>query len=173
MLDAVIVDLSGIATLISLIAAIAIAVKVYPFSRVQLAALMFLVSFGCLVGSLFMSEVLKLTPCNLCWWQRIFMYPVVVLSGIAIIRKNTDNLFINTIGLSVPGLLVALFNVYVQYAPKDTAALFCDPNNPCSEIDVIALNVLTLPMMSAVAFLFLLACAWAAGEANNRMEKTQ
>lgn len=173
MLDAVIVDLSGIATLITLIAAVAIAVKAYPFTRLQLAALMFVVSVGCLVGSLFMSDILKLTPCNLCWWQRIFMYPVVILSGIALIRKNTENLFINTVGLSIPGLLVALFNVYVQYAPKDQAALFCDPNNPCSEIDVIALNVLTLPMMSAVAFLFLLACAWAVGGAKDRTEKTQ
>lgn len=173
MLDTVIVDLSGIATLITLIAAIAIAAKAYPFTRLQLTAMMFVVSAGCLVGSLFMSEVLKLTPCNLCWWQRIFMYPVVILSGIALYRRNTENLFLNTVGLSIPGLLFALFNVYVQYAPSDTAALFCDPNNPCSEIDVIALNVLTLPMMSAVAFLFLLACAWAAGGSHDRTENIQ
>lgn len=167
MLDTLIVDLSGIATLITFIGAIAIGFKAYPFTRVQLTWLIFLVSLGCLLGSLFMSDVLKLSPCDLCWWQRIFMYPIVILSGISLIRKNTESLFINVVGLSIPGLLTALFNVWVQYGPKETTALFCDPTNPCSEIDVIALNVLTLPMMSAVAFLFFLACARAAGSPND------
>lgn len=101
------------------------------------------------------------------------MYPIAILSGISLFRKNTDSLFINVVGLSVPGLLFALFNIWVQYGPQETTALFCDPTNPCSEIDVIALNILTLPMMSAVAFLFCLACAWAAGLPEDRTEITQ
>ena len=172
MLDAIIVDLSGIATLITLIGAIAVAFKIYPFSRTQLTILMLIVSVGCLLGSLYMSDILKLKPCDLCWWQRVFMYPTVVLSAVALYRKNTINLFTNVAGLSIIGLLFALFNVYVQFGPKETTALFCDLTNPCSEIDVIALGFLTLPMMSAVAFLFLLACAWAAGLPDDRTEIT-
>lgn len=171
MWDTVLVDLSGIATLITAIATGAIVAKVYPFSRMQLAGLVFLVSLGCLLGSLYMSDVLNLPPCDLCWWQRIFIYPTVVISAVALIKKNTTLLFTNVAALSTIGLGFALLNIYIQSVPNATTLYVCDPKNPCSEIDVIALGFLTLPMMSAVAYLFFLACAWAAARTpDNRME---
>ncbi|HDX9707084.1 TPA: disulfide bond formation protein B, partial [Bacillus thuringiensis] len=46
------------------------------------------VSFIATCGSLYLSEILKFEPCNLCWYQRIFMYPLVILLGVAIIKKD-------------------------------------------------------------------------------------
>ncbi|KPC98964.1 Disulfide bond formation protein C [Geobacillus sp. BCO2] len=40
------------------------------------------------LGSLYFSEVLGFIPCDLCWFQRIFMYPQVIILGIAIVRKD-------------------------------------------------------------------------------------
>lgn len=162
MIDAIIVDLAGIATLLVALAGIVVALRALPLTRIQLSGLVFLVSFGSVVGSLYMSEILALPPCNLCWWQRIFIYPIAVISAVALIRRNTTNLFTNVSVLSVLGLLTALVNIYVQTYPDSGGLFICDPKNPCSEIDVIALNFLTLPMMSAVAFLFFLICAWVA-----------
>ncbi|WP_418896427.1 disulfide bond formation protein B [Stomatohabitans albus] len=172
MLDTIIVDFTGIATLLTAIAGVVVATKTIPLSRFHLNLLIFAVSFGCLVGSLYMSNVLKLLPCELCWWQRIFIYPLVPLSAVALYKKNTSNLFTNVTTLSVIGLCFSLINIYVQSVPEASTLIVCDPNNPCSAIDVIALNFLTLPMMSAIAFLFFLACAWAARTPVDRMETT-
>ncbi|MGR5922655.1 disulfide bond formation protein B [Bacillus pacificus] len=38
-------------------------------------------------GSLYFSEILGFTPCNLCWYQRIFMYPLIFLIIIAMIKR--------------------------------------------------------------------------------------
>src|SRR3989338_2063143 len=47
-----------------------------------------LVSLIAVVSSLFYSEIVGFEPCVLCWWQRIFLYPLVVLFGIALWRKD-------------------------------------------------------------------------------------
>ncbi|MRA58622.1 disulfide bond formation protein B, partial [Bacillus thuringiensis] len=45
-------------------------------------------SFVATSGSLFLSEIMKYEPCTLCWYQRIFMYPLVILLGIGIVKKD-------------------------------------------------------------------------------------
>ncbi|MCS0543365.1 disulfide bond formation protein B, partial [Aeromonas veronii] len=40
------------------------------------------------LGSLYFSEIQKFVPCELCWYQRIFMYPLAIILGIAIFKKN-------------------------------------------------------------------------------------
>ena len=40
------------------------------------------------IGSLFFSEIAKFTPCTLCWYQRIAMYPLVVILGMAMLRRQ-------------------------------------------------------------------------------------
>lgn len=54
-------------------------------------------------GSLYYSEVLGYTPCELCWIQRIFMYPLVVVFGVAAVKKDTavalPGLFLSGIGI--------------------------------------------------------------------------
>src|SRR5690625_1829649 len=52
-----------------------------------------------LLGSLFYSEVMGYEPCKLCWIQRIFMYPLVVIYGYALMKKNVD--------MARPGLLLS------------------------------------------------------------------
>src|SRR5258705_13166689 len=48
----------------------------------------FLISLVATLGSLFYSQIAGFTPCDLCWFQRIFMYPLVVLLGLALIKKD-------------------------------------------------------------------------------------
>ncbi|KAF6544496.1 disulfide bond formation protein B, partial [Bacillus sp. EKM202B] len=62
-------------------------------------------SFIATSSSLYLSEIMKYEPCTLCWYQRIFMYPLVIILGIAIINKDykvsTYSLILSIIGISI------------------------------------------------------------------------
>ncbi len=49
---------------------------------------MWIVSFIAMMGSLFFSEVQHFEPCKLCWIQRILMYPLVIVLGVAYVQRN-------------------------------------------------------------------------------------
>ncbi|GAJ40946.1 disulfide formation protein [Parageobacillus caldoxylosilyticus NBRC 107762] len=68
------------------------------------------------LGSLYFSEILKFIPCDLCWFQRIFMYPQVVLLGIAVIRKEYG-IARYSLALSVIGGTISLYHYLLQKVP--------------------------------------------------------
>src|SRR3989338_8612975 len=52
--------------------------------------LTFIVSLTAVLGSLFYSEIIGFEPCVLCWWQRIFLYPIVIIAGTALWRGKSE-----------------------------------------------------------------------------------
>ena len=48
-------------------------------SRWTLVFLAWLIATLATLGALFMSEIMGLAPCVLCWYQRIFMFPLVII----------------------------------------------------------------------------------------------
>ena len=54
----------------------------------SLLYLAWIVALIATVGSLFFSEVMDLPPCILCWYQRIAMYPLVVIIGVGIVTRD-------------------------------------------------------------------------------------
>lgn len=120
--------------------------------------LMLIVALTATTGSLFFSDVAGWTPCKLCWFQRIFMYPQVLLLGLAIwFKDKTIARYI--ILLSVIGLLIAAFH----YGEQVMAALnpvAVDPNVPCDtsgtscrSTPFFNFGYITIPMMALTAFL--------------------
>lgn len=103
-------------------------------------------------GSLTFSEVYHFTPCELCWVQRIAMYPLAVLLGIAAVRRDLD-VRVYALPLAVGGALVSTWHVLVQRVPAMAGTTSCDATAPCTGIWVEALGVLTLPTMAAIGFL--------------------
>ncbi len=102
------------------------------------------------LSSLFLSEIVLFTPCKLCWYQRIAMYPQVVILGIAFLKNDTKAKLYAFV-LSIIGFLIALYHIALQFYP----AIF-----PCSdEVANCALKqfeyfgYITIPVMSASAFL--------------------
>ena len=67
-------------------------------------------------GSLFFSEVLGYIPCDLCWIQRIFMYPIVIISTAALLKKNIDIAY-SILFLSGIGMLFSLYHYGLQKLP--------------------------------------------------------
>lgn len=102
------------------------------------------------LGSLFSSEVLNFIPCKLCWFQRVFMYPLSIILGIACFRNDTK-IGLYTLPLSIIGGLIALFQVFEQ--KFHIQSHFCQSDVPCSGHYINWLGFITIPMLSFVAFL--------------------
>lgn len=107
------------------------------------------------LGSLFYSEVAGFTPCKLCWIQRIFMYPQMLILGIAT-WKNDKTVSRYVIPLSAIGILFAGYHYALQRLPNlivpCTTVGF---SLGCSEQFVMNYGYITIPMMSLTAFLMI------------------
>ncbi len=107
-------------------------------------------------GSLVFSEVYHYTPCELCWVQRIGMYPLALILGIATVRRDLD-VRRYAVPLAGLGALVSTWHVLVQRVPAMAGTTSCEATAPCTSIWVEALGVLTIPTMALVGFLAIIA----------------
>lgn len=108
-----------------------------------------IVSLTATFGSLFASEVMKFIPCDLCWYQRILMYPMTILLGIAYFKKDAL-IYRYTLPLSIGGILVSGYHYYLQqFAPKDSSG-FCTTGCTGKYIDWF--GFVTIPFLSFIAF---------------------
>lgn len=113
--------------------------------------LAWLVALVATLGSLFFSEVMEFIPCTLCWYQRIAMYPLVVILGIAA-WKNRRDVLTYSLPLSIIGQLIATYHLGVQAEIIPEAASPCVQGVPCSAMYIQWLGFITIPVLSFVAF---------------------
>lgn len=119
----------------------------------------FLISLAAIGGSLFYSNVVGFEPCVLCWWQRIFIYPQVILFGVALWRRKSD-VFAYVVPLVSIASLISLYHQYVYMG--GTSILPCTAlGGACSKIYVMAFGYITIPMMSLTVAVAILLLAWA------------
>lgn len=112
-----------------------------------LAWLIALIAFG---SSLFASEFLHWPVCNLCWYQRIAIYPLVVLLGIAAYR-NDQHIIPYAKIFCVIGLCFALYQYAEQMIPGFAPIELCTQSIPCAETPIKWLGFVTMPLLSVVA----------------------
>ena len=103
------------------------------------------------LGSLFFSEVMKLPPCVLCWYQRIAMYPLVLIFGAAWIRED-KNVKPYAGPLVVVGLIFALYHnlLYYKIIPENISP--CVQGISCTTRQLEWLGFITIPLLSLVTF---------------------
>lgn len=106
------------------------------------------------MGSLFFSEVVGLTPCAYCWYQRILMYPIVLLSAVGVFSKD-KSAFKYILPLSIPGMLIAGYHYLLQKTGIAASLPSCSTATPCSNIEIQYLGFITIPLMSFTAFLII------------------
>lgn len=110
-----------------------------------------LVALLSMVGSLFFSEVMDLTPCVLCWYQRIAMYPLVLIIGIGIVLRDARMKFY-ALPLSVIGVTIAAYHNFVYYGIIPEAITPCTEGVPCNAVQIEWLGFITIPLMGFAAF---------------------
>lgn len=100
-------------------------------------------------GSLYFSEVANYIPCTLCWYQRIAMYPLVVLFGIAAVRRDRGIAPYGLV-LSAVGAVIAVYHLQLTWFPEQ--ASFCKQGALC-EVEWFKIwGFSTIPYLSLVAF---------------------
>ena len=102
-------------------------------------------------GSLFFSEVMGYVPCELCWYQRILMYPLIFIYGISYISKEWRYCY-RGILLRDNGLCTALFHYLAQWLKNEATCGI----TPCSAEYINWLGFITIPFLSASAFAMIL-----------------
>ena len=103
------------------------------------------------LGSLYFSEILKIPPCDLCWYQRILMYPLVFIIPVGIIRKD-KRLPYYVLPLSIPGILVGFYQHLLQIAVIPSSFAPCTLGVSCATKYWSLFDFITLPLLSTAAF---------------------
>lgn len=111
-------------------------------------------------GSLYLSLGLGYPPCDLCWYQRIFMYPLVMMLGIATYRQD-QKIQIYVYPLVAVGGLLSIYHYLVQKVPYFANAQQCSSAISCVGDPLYTwtkgtlLEFLTVPLLALIAFLFI------------------
>ena len=112
----------------------------------------FLQAWAAMLGSLYFSEIRHFAPCLLCWYQRILMFPLVIIFAVAIIRKEKSVAFY-ALPMSILGMLTAAYQYLLQMTKlSQITPVSCDALGSCSAIQIMYFGFITIPLLSFVAF---------------------
>ena len=103
------------------------------------------------LGSLFFSEIVGVPVCVLCWYQRIAMYPLVLILAIGLLPYDPRVLYY-TAALTFVGWLTASYHVLLVAGVIPASAQPCVQGIPCSETHVSLLGFLNIPALSLLTF---------------------
>ena len=104
-----------------------------------------------MAGSLYFSEIAHYTPCTLCWYQRIAMYPLVLILAIAAIRRDVA-IRLYAIPLALVGVVISSYHYLLEWFPAIDAGA-CTVGIPCSQVWFREFGFVSLPLLALVAFL--------------------
>lgn len=112
----------------------------------------FIVALTAMLGSLYYSEILHYTPCTLCWYQRILMYPLVLILGIALWKKD-KSVSRYVLPMTIMGSIIAIWHYGTQRL--SAPSLFCSTETSCNTVFSFAYGYITIPLMALSAFVLI------------------
>lgn len=113
----------------------------------------FLFSLFSSIMTLVYSEYFGLIPCALCWFERIFMYGIVLMSGIALWAKDEEVIQKYVLNFSILGALTALYHHVLQMSATATSHLPCPASGgDCAKRTIFEYDHITFPWMAFVVF---------------------
>lgn len=104
------------------------------------------------LGSLFFSEIMQFVPCNMCWYQRIFMYPLVLIFLINLLYPD-DKLYKYSMPLVLVGLFFAIYHNLLMFGIIPESVVPCVQGIPCSTKYINWLGFITIPFLSLISYL--------------------
>lgn len=125
--------------------------------RISLLYAAWVIALAGMAGSLFFSEVMLYPPCVLCWYQRIALYPIVVIAGIGIATRDFAAVKY-ALPLALIGLLIAVYHNLLYYGFIPESITPCTEGVPCNAKQVELLGFVTIPLMALAGFVGITAC---------------
>lgn len=116
--------------------------------------LVWLIAIVATVSSLILSEYFGFVPCELCWYQRIVMYPLIVIAGIGFYKRDST-LHHYVLPFGVIGTFVALIHYIHQKTSLFASTIQCSQGIPCSGEYINWFGFMTIPLLSFIAFLLI------------------
>jgi len=115
------------------------------------------VALVAMAGSLFFSEVMELPPCVLCWYQRIAMYPLVVIIGIGILTEDA-RWKAYSLPLTLIGLGISIYHNLLYYGILPESIAPCVEGISCTSRQIELFGFITIPLMALAAFVLIAVC---------------
>lgn len=122
----------------------------------------FAVALTATLGSLYHPEVARFTPCELCWYQRIAMYPLPVLLAVAW-RRGDALVRRYVVPVAAIGAGLALYHYQLERFP-DQGGFSCTADVPCTLVWVWMFRFISIPFMALSAFALIAWLVWIAGQ---------
>lgn len=120
-----------------------------PLTNVLLP-LAFAIALISTLGSLYYSGIVHFRPCRLCWWQRIFMYPLVPFLGIAALKNERDTA-LYVMPLLLGGLGYSAYHTQLRWFPEQGSS--CEAEAACTSVWVNTFGFVSIPFMAFCGFL--------------------
>ena len=105
-----------------------------------------------MLGSLYYSEIVGYTPCVLCWYQRIAIYSIAIISTVALFKKHTREFRAYVLVFAILGIPISIYHAWLQAYPRATS--FCTLEAPCAERHVWEFGFVSIPFMALSVLLF-------------------
>lgn len=119
--------------------------------------LAWLIALLSVAGSLFFSEVMQLPPCVLCWYQRIAMYPLVLILGVGIVLRD-HMMKAYALPFAFIGLAMAVYHNLLYYGFIPESITPCTEGVPCNAVQIEWLGFITIPLLGLGAFSAIAVC---------------
>jgi disulfide bond formation protein DsbB len=118
------------------------------------AYLAIIVAWTATLGSLYFSEVRGYVPCELCWYQRILMYPLAVLVPLGVLRRDRDLPFY-ALPLVLIGAPISLYHILLQKTDWFDNLKACSAAVPCNQDWIYWFGWVTIPVLALTAFVLI------------------
>ena len=116
-----------------------------------LLLLAWLLALTATAAALFLGEVMGMAPCVLCWYQRIAMFPLVAVLGIACYSADRRGA-VYALPLALAGIALAAYHTLLVAGLIPRAWIPCGPGVSCANQNLEILNAIQIPWLSLAAF---------------------
>ncbi|EEM86544.1 disulfide bond formation protein B [Bacillus thuringiensis serovar vazensis] len=134
-------------------------------------AIAWTIATSAMLISLIFSEWMKLPPCDLCWYQRMAMYPLVLILGIGMYRKDT-NVSTYAFPFACIGLMLSVYQITIQAFPTSEMKI-CSVSVSCTEDYLNLFGFISIPMLSFVGFLAIIILLYIKPDKETKEQITQ
>lgn len=110
------------------------------------------------LGSLFFSEIMYYPPCLLCWYQRICMYPLVILFAMGLFGQRANEVVKYAFPLTLIGWGISIYHNLLYYGILPEGSSPCREGVSCTDVQLELFGFITIPMLSFIGFTAIIIC---------------